>query len=566
MKTTFVALNSRYIHASLAPWCLKAACSGLPVQIDVLDLCINQPREQLLRAIAETQPDVLGFSCYIFNISLVRRLIPALRLVLPDCYFFMGGPEVSFDALEQLQALPQVDAVVSGEGEVPVRALLADLLNGAAHVHPGITLRTDAGFDALPPEMPVALPALPSPYTPEMLRAMRGKIAYYEASRGCPFRCSYCLSHLSAGTRSQEENRVRRELLALAASGARQIKFVDRTFNASRERAMSIWQFLLDERGKGIPANMNFHFEAAPDLFTEEMFTLLAQAPAGYFQLEIGIQTFYEETLKSIHRTMDIALCKATIRRLAAMGNLHIHVDLIAGLPGESLDDFRGNVNAALALRPHCLQLGFLKLLKGSRMREQAEELGYRWDPEPPYEVLSTPWIGYAELGELKMIDWACDHFYNSGRFAFTLSYATEHGFTPYQLLHALGKAGRAQGLTDQGISAQRCSALLLDTLLPVLDGELLCDLLKIDWLCSDNTGNLPPHLSRIESAAVKRAYAEKLLPCQISPTENLRRDVHIEAFREDGILPGRLPGQVLFVTDRRAAHPVTGRYACGWM
>jgi len=564
MKLTFVALNSKYIHAALAPWYLKAACAHLPVQTQVLDMCINQPVEDLLRAIADTQPDAVGFSCYIFNIGTVQRLLPALRRLLPSCFLFAGGPEVSFDAEERLARMPQLDAVISGEGEGVLPALIGDLLRGKAQPLPGLTLRTAQGIAALPAQNGPALAALPSPYTAEMLRAQKGKISYYEASRGCPYRCSYCLSHLSHGVRHQDMPRIQHELLLLANSGARQIKFVDRTFNCSPARALDIWQFLLAEYGKGIPAHMNFHFEAAPDLFTPEMFTLLARAPKGYFQLEIGIQSFLPETLQAVHRSMDIPKCKENIRRLLALGNMHIHIDLIAGLPGETLAAFRQSFNEAFVLQPHCLQLGFLKLLKGAQMRTQADTLGYIYDPEPPYEVLTTPWLSYADLGELKLVEWACERYYNSGRFAFTLQHALASGAEPYALLLQLGQAAQAQGLIGQGISAARCSALLLQVLAPQL-GSAAENLLKMDWLCTDNTGDLPRHLHRAESPAVKAAYQSAALPPPFTPGKDLRRNAHIEAFTHGAGLPGQ-GESTLLITARTQKDPITGRYAWAWL
>lgn len=576
MKLVLVAINSKYVHSSLAPWYLKAALvplHGLDTQ--VLELSVNQPVEGMIRQIAAKRPDVIGFSCYIFNIATVHRLIPALKILFPQTRILLGGPEVSYDAPALLLELPEADCVLSGEGETPLRRYMENLLESREEDVPGITRRTPQGISSWPPALAPPMDALPSPFTGEMLAAVRGKIAYYEASRGCPFRCSYCLSHLSPGARVLDLERVRAELIALSNAGVRQIKFVDRTFNCTPARAMDIWRFLLAQRGKSIPAHMNFHFEAAPDLFTDEMLRLLSTAPAGYFQLEIGIQTFRKETLQAIHRSMDIPRCKDTIRTLAGFGNIHVHVDLIAGLPGESLSCFISSFEQAIALRPHCLQLGFLKLLKGSDLRAQADALGYRYDPLPPYEVLSNPWISYTELSRLKQVEWAVDHCYNSGRFAFSLAYAQSAGQGGFAVFAALGEAALRCGWLEQGVSAAACSALMLTVLtaggLPEQDVR---EYLKLDWLCSDNTGDLPAHLCRLQDPTIRQRYrdlAGDSFPATLPPPaeEHLRqarRYFHMEAFGPDVVLPGRPENVSVAVFDYRARHPVTGRYAFAWL
>lgn len=374
MKTCIIALNSQYIHAALAPWYLKAAC-GPDADIEVLEYTINQTVAHITAGIAAVSPDAAAFSCYIFNVDWCIAVARRLKLIFPNIILLFGGPEVSFDAAAFLTAHPFVDGVVSGPGEQAF-ALFA---SGASfETIPGLSFRSGAEIVVNPESSHIPLADTASPYTREMLAAAKGRILYYESSRGCPFSCSYCLSSAVSGVEYLPMERVKRELLQISASGVRQIKFVDRTFNAHLPRAKEIISFI---RSECAHLGKNYHFEVAADLFDDETIALLSAAPPGLFQLEIGIQSFNTDTLSQVCRRCDLSAAEENIRRLLHAGNVHIHCDLIAGLPCEDFTSFSRSCNRLFALKPHQLQIGFLKLLKGSALRKQSEPLGLVFDP-----------------------------------------------------------------------------------------------------------------------------------------------------------------------------------------
>ena len=391
------------------------------------------------------------FSCYLWNIRETLRLAAAVKAARPGAYVVLGGPEVSYNAGEVLAENPQVDYILSGEGERSVPMLLASLAAGrkpeeAAPPIPGLCAR---GFLSAPC---VEEGTPPSPYAPAYLENLRGRIAYLETSRGCPYACAFCLSGRCGKPRWFPLEQAKRNILTLARSGAHTVKFIDRTFNANPAHANAILAFILKHYGRDIPAGVCFHFELAGDILREETFALLEQAPPGAFQLEIGMQSFCEKTLAAVRRKTDTGVLKQNIRRLVAMGNMHVHIDLIAGLPHEDLRTFGESFNTGYALGAQMLQLGFLKLLHGAAMREEPEEFPCVFSEGPPYEVQKTPWLSPEELDVLRAAEDALERCYNSGRFLETAAYAmAAAGLSPFVFYCRLGAAGARHGEYSAG-------------------------------------------------------------------------------------------------------------------
>ena len=517
-KVVLVSVNSRYVHSSLAPWCLKAGLDAYAkAEFDamVAEGTVNEPPEALLERITQAQPEVLGISCAIWNITYVAKLLPRIREALPGCVIVLGGPEVSYRAEDALAGYPHADYLIAGEGELPFARLLDALcgLRGLDEV-PGLCRRSAEGLVIREPHVHETMQ--PSPYSLAYFSALGGRIAYLETSRGCPYSCAFCLSGRGEKLRSVSLERAFGEILLLANSGTRTVKVVDRTFNADKARAFAILRFIADHAGLDIPDGVTFHFELAGDLLDDAALSLIASAPAGLFQFEIGLQSMDEGTLRKVRRRTDMAYLIQQVGKLIACGQAHVHLDLIAGLPGEGLAQFTQGFNEAYMLRPHALQLGFLKLIHGSAMRGEPENYPCLYDSEPPYQVLSTPWLSGEDLVELRLAEHALDKLHNSGRFAGTLRYLTgQAGMRPFEVFLLLGRAihqaeavkGRLslEGLTD-------CVFACLASRLP--QRLLLRDLLLQDRLASTPTTVLPACLKQKDARhpAVKQAL-KRLYP-----------------------------------------------------
>ncbi len=502
LRITLLGIASQYVHSSLAPWCLQAglkAYAALPHEALVVEGTVNEPPEGLKNRVISTAPDLLGISCTIWNIRTISGLLPPLRAALPDCVIVLGGPEVSFCAEETLCALPEADYVISGEGELPF-ARLADALGGIGRLKevPGLYFREDGRIRANPPMDQSG--EWPSPVGPGYLQALNGRIAYIETSRGCPFSCAFCLSGRGDRPRACSLDRACEEILLLANSGTQTVKFVDRTFNADRERAKVLLRFIAGEAGKGIPGSVVFHFEIAGDLLDEETLDIISFSPPGLFRFEIGLQSMDETTLRRVRRRTDMKRLTDMTGRLIACGRARVHLDLIAGLPGETLHMFLRGFDEAFLLRPHELQLGFLKLLHGSAMREEPETYPCAFDPLPPYEVKSTPFMSEGDMSDLHIIEHALDKLYNSGRFIGTLKYLTgDAGIRPSELFFLLGEAIRTEEEGRGPLSLDALTNLIYARLAERLPGEagLLRDLMLTDRLASTKTSVLPAALKQ---------------------------------------------------------------------
>lgn len=409
MKVLLAAINAKYIHSNLAVYSLRAYAQKYLAATEIGEYTINQQIDEILTDIYRRNPNVLCFSCYIWNISYVELLVRELPKILPDTEIWLGGPEVSYNAKDVLAQFPQVRGIMKGEGEETFLALLdyyhgkTDSLRQVA----GITYRcgeekqADSRGEIIenPWRQVIDLSSVPFVYS--QTEAFQNKIIYYESSRGCPFSCSYCLSSVDKRLRFRDLEQVKRELQFLIDQEVPQVKFLDRTFNCNHDHAYAIWSYLAEhDKGK-----TNFHFEVAADLLNEKELQLIESMRPGLIQLEIGVQSTNEKTIREIRRVMKFEQVKAVVERIHAAGNVHQHLDLIAGLPYEDYESFHRSFCDVYALRPEQLQLGFLKVLKGSYMEEKAADYELCFQDRPPFEVLSTKWLPYADVIRLKRVE-----------------------------------------------------------------------------------------------------------------------------------------------------------------
>ena len=433
MKFLLTAINAKYIHSNLAVYSLRAAALAAapasdkhePFSVEVAEFTINHRTEEILRDIFLRKPDVLLFSCYIWNIVYVRELAENCKKIMPEVPVWLGGPEVSYDAEKFLRENPAADGILCGEGEETFRLLAECYAAGQADTEhlaeiPGLVFRepVESAARLIRVNTPAPLPdlsALPFPYGE--LAEFENRIIYYESSRGCPFSCSYCLSSIEKSVRFRDIEKVCRELQFFLDRRVPQVKFVDRTFNCRKSHAMAVWSYIL-EHDNGIT---NFHFEIEAELLDEEELALLERMRPGLVQLEIGVQSANRETLKAVRRSTDLERLRRVVERIRDGKNIHQHLDLIAGLPFEDYESFGHSFDQVFALKPEQLQLGFLKVLKGAPMYEDARKYGIAYRSQPPYEVLFTPWLPFSDILRLKMIEEMVEIYYNSHQFGMTL-------------------------------------------------------------------------------------------------------------------------------------------------
>ena len=512
LRLTLTGLASQYIHMPLAPFCLKKAVedAALPVDVTICDLNINDTQEDLLARVMATEPDVLGISLYIWNRDCAGKLIRRVKALRPEMIVIVGGPEATFSVDETFREMP-VDYLLRGAGEESLPALLRVIAEGGDPADvPGCCFPTANGLHT---SIPAPAPAPRSDlYDETWHTALNGRMAYVETSRGCPFQCAFCLS----GNKEAPDARTVQfmpvdEALALLIrignSGCDTVKLIDRTFNCHKARTMELLRGLIDAKARGDIGEVCYHFEVAADLFDDEALALLAPAPAGLFQMEAGLQSVHGATLDACDRHTDMDKLADRIRRILVPGNIHLHIDLIAGLPEEDFVTFGQSFDQAFALQPHQLQLGFLKFIHGSRLR--MDKWGARFAPDPPYEVLSTPWMTYAELRRLHDAAEAVERIHNSGRFTLAEKLALKTGIRPFELYLLLGeKMAARQGRW----SLDNLTRLVYDTFLGLgVDVSALRDAMILDRLATDNTGFLPPFLQSDPTTlkAAARAYRE---------------------------------------------------------
>lgn len=465
MKILLAACNAKYIHSNLAVYNLKSCSGKYSPNVVIKEYTINQIRDDILKDIYLEQPDVICFSCYIWNISFVKELVPDLKKILPHVDFWAGGPEVSYDAVEFLKKNPAFFGVMVGEGEETFHELagyyierkpenLKEIRGVAFHDETKVPDIVHTGWREL-----MDLSKVPFAYS--NLTEFKNRIIYYESSRGCPFSCSYCLSSIDKKLRFRDIELVKNELQFFIDNKVPQVKFVDRTFNCKHDHAMAIWRYIT-EHDNGIT---NFHFEISADLLREEELALMKTMRPGLIQLEIGVQSTNPQTIKAIRRTMDFEKLKGIVEQIHGFGNIHQHLDLIAGLPYEGYDSFHKSFCDVYALRPEQFQLGFLKVLKGSHMMEMTGEYQILYKDREPYEVLSTAWLTYGEILRLKMVESMVEVYYNSGQFQHTLEYLVPLAKDAFTFYESLGAFYEKKGYSEISHSRMRRYEILLEYL-----------------------------------------------------------------------------------------------------
>ncbi len=476
MKTLLVSINSKYVHSSLAVWYLKASANS--DNVEILESTIKTDKAKLLEEILGKNPDLVAFSCYIWNISLVKELLPLIKKYDENIKIMLGGPEVSYNISDVFSNCPEVDLISSGEGEKPFRDLVYSLTNNSKINNvSGISTRDNI----TPPHISCDEPT--NPYTDEYFSRLGGRIVYIETSRGCPYSCTYCLSGRIGGVRFFDLEQVKENIKKLTNSGTQTIKFVDRTFNCNEKRAVEIMRYIieLNPTFNGIC----YHFEMAGDIMGEETVEILCSAPKGLFQIEVGVQSFNSETLKAVNRKTDLQKVASNLQKIISSGNVHVHMDLIAGLPLEDFESFKNSIDSLFALRPHMLQLGFLKLLHGCKM--ESENIG-NFRKSPPYEVISTPWISEDELLKLKACEDAVDRLYNSGRFKTLVFEALKSNMRASDLFLDFG----IKNQVSYGETLDNYATRVLSYFSDLLGADKAKDIMKIQWLKSNSSGEMP--------------------------------------------------------------------------
>lgn len=524
-RVAICVLNSKYIHSSLAPWCLftsaRKYCSDA-YSFSVVEGTINEKEDGILRRILNEKPSIVTFTCYIWNIRQTLSLCRKIKEHDSGITLILGGPEVAYNQAQVLTENPFVDYIFSGEGE----AILPEFLAGEPESVEGVSfIRNDSLHISCREEGGEG--DFPSPYCKEYFDSLGGRIAYIESSRGCPFSCAFCLSGRCGKVRFFPMERIKNEILSLVFYGAKTVKFVDRTFNCNPSRAKEILSFIKDNYGKAIPGDVCFHFEIAAHIIDEELMLLIEAMPEGSVQFEAGIQSFNSKTLSAIGRSDNTAAICESIKRLVSFGNCHIHIDLIAGLPEEDFSSFVEGFNRAYSLKANMLQLGFLKILHGSPMGEEREKYPCQYSKEPPYEVISTPWISSDELSMLHKAENELERLYNSGRFAGTLDYIFSNvSITPFELFYSFSLYLEERG--EKGsIPLDKYTCYVFDFLssLEGADKERLRDIMLFDRVATNNSGVIPERL-KVTDGRLKKA-AERVRELS-PPGKGINRTVAI--------------------------------------
>lgn len=545
MNIVLTAINAKYIHSNLAVYSLRAYArkykEEYKEEITIAEYTINQQLDDILTDLYKKKPDVLCFSCYIWNLSYVEELVREVKKIFSNLPIWLGGPEVSYDAKDVLRRLPEVTGVMMGEGEETFSELVQFYHGENIQLGDiaGIAYRTVDGEVAENPWRSV-IDLSTVPFVYQDMADFKNKIIYYESSRGCPFSCSYCLSSVDKCLRFRSLDLVKQELQFFIDEEVPQVKFVDRTFNCNHKHAMEIWKYLI-EHDKGIT---NFHFEVAADLLNEEEIRLIETMRPGLIQLEIGVQSTNEETIREIKRTMKFSEVARIVNRINKNGNVHQHLDLIAGLPYEGLESFQKSFDDVYRLYPEQLQLGFLKVLKGSYMEEMKESYGLVYKSRPPYEVLYTNWLSYDELLVLKMVEEMVEVYYNSGQFSYTLHHLEKEFVSPFELYLQLGRYYEEHNLHLMSHSRITRYELLLGFIqsLHTQEEQLYRELLTLDLYLRENVKNRPEFAGeyKVDKETLNEFYETEadehkfLKGYEGFDKRQLRKMTHIEKFYFD--------------------------------
>ena len=528
MKILLAACNAKYIHSNLAVYDLQAYASDYADHIVLKEYTINQQKDDIMRDIYLEHPEVVCVSCYIWNLSFVKELMADLIKILPGVDFWAGGPEVSYDAEKFLTENSEFKGVMVGEGEETFKELagyyveknpqdLKDMTgicyrDGDQIIHNGWRQIMD-------------LSSIPFIY--KDLSEFKNRIIYYESSRGCPFSCSYCLSSIDKKLRFRDTETVKKELQFFIDNKVPQVKFVDRTFNCKHDHAMAIWKYI-NEHDNGVT---NFHFEISADLLREEELQEMSTMRPGLIQLEIGVQSTNPDTIKAIHRTMDFEKLKGIVDRIHSFGNIHQHLDLIAGLPYEDYDSFRHSFNDVYALKPQQLQLGFLKVLKGSHMMEMCREYGIVYKTQEPYEVLSTKWLDYDHVLKLKTVENMVEVYYNSGQFQNTLEYLENFFQDAFSIYERLGSFYMEKGYGDVSHTRMRRYEILLEFLedVPEISMDQVKDQMVYDLYLRENLKSRPGF------ARDQKPFERQIW--DFRKREKVAKNAHVEVFADGTVL-----------------------------
>ena len=533
MKILLTAINAKYIHSNLAVYSLKAAAGAYAPYVELAEFTINHRVEEILREIYRKAPDVLLFSCYIWNIEYVKELVAEFHKIRPEVPIWLGGPEVSYNPEEMLEKHPQLTGVLVGEGEESFPQLAKCYVNNEEIAGiPGIFCRGAyrERLDSEPAFVQAPLCDMSKlPFAYEGLEDFEHRIIYYESSRGCPFSCSYCLSSIDKSVRFRDLELVKKELQFFLDAKVPQIKFVDRTFNCRRSHALTIWNYIL-EHDNGVT---NFHFEIAADLLGEEELELMSRMRPGLIQLEIGVQSTNPKTIEAIHRKMDLEKVKENVARVHAMKNIHQHLDLIAGLPYEDYGSFARSFDEVFAMKPEQLQMGFLKVLKGSLMYREAQTYGIVYRDKPPYEVLYSNWLNYGEVLQLKAIEEMVEIYYNSHQFGTALEQLIPRFTSAFGFFTELADFYETEGLNGRNHSRLQRYEILLDFICRRFPEEekKYRELLTVDLYLRERVKSRPafapdqgPHkemLREIQRRTGKQNYVEAV-------TENTEETVYL--------------------------------------
>lgn len=528
MKILLAACNAKYIHSNLAVYDLQAYASDYADHIVLKEYTINQQKDDIMRDIYLEHPDVVCVSCYIWNLSFVKELMADLIKILPGADFWAGGPEVSYDAEKFLTENSEFKGVMVGEGEETFKELAGyyveknpqDLKNMT-----GICYRDGDQIIHNGWRQIMDLSSIPFIY--KDLSEFKNRIIYYESSRGCPFSCSYCLSSIDKKLRFRDTETVKKELQFFIDNKVPQVKFVDRTFNCKHDHAMAIWKYI-NEHDNGVT---NFHFEISADLLREEELQEMSTMRPGLIQLEIGVQSTNPDTIKAIHRTMDFEKLKGIVDRIHSFGNIHQHLDLIAGLPYEDYDSFRHSFNDVYALKPQQLQLGFLKVLKGSHMMDMCREYGIVYKTQEPYEVLSTKWLDYDHVLKLKTVENMVEVYYNSGQFQNTLEYLENFFQDAFSIYERLGSFYMEKGYGDVSHTRMRRYEILLEFLedVPEISMDQVKDQMVYDLYLRENMKSRPGF------ARDQKPFERQIW--DFRKREKVAKNAHVEVFADGTVL-----------------------------
>ena len=583
MKILLAAVNAKYIHSNLAVYSLKAyAQSQMAEQkmeetdIVIREYTINQTVDSILQDVYRQKPDMICFSCYLWNISYIDLLLTELPKILPNAEIWLGGPEVSYDAIETLEKYPAVRGIMCGEGEQTFTELLS-LYEKTGKVNreniskllsniQGIAYRAIDG-EVVQTDVRPIMDLSEVPFVYDHIEDFENRIIYYESSRGCPFSCSYCLSSIDKCLRFRRLDLVKKELQFFIDHKVPQVKFVDRTFNCKHDHAMAIWTYI-SEHDNGVT---NFHFEVSADLLNDEEIELIQNMRPGLLQLEIGVQSTNEKTIREINRTMKLEKLEEIVARIHKNGNVHQHLDLIAGLPYEDYTSFGRSFDRVYGMKPEQLQLGFLKVLKGSVMHEKAKEYGISYQNRPPYEVLSTNWITYSDVIRLKQIEEMVEVYYNSGQFRNTVELLATEFESPFQMYEHLAlyyEKNHAFEMSHSRIRRYEILHEFINEIVQVKDSvpasekqtieerlEQYRERLTLDLYLRDNVKNRPEFLgeNKVSQAEATRFYqteeAERnyLVGYEAYDKRQMRKMTHLEKI-----------GGYYYLFDYRNRNPLT--------